>query len=301
VTVRHLTGSLLLLGMMSFLVLVGTAAAEDGTGTLRGIVTMVGDDPITDGELVVSLAGTNTSAATALFSSEDPDFSIPLAPGDYTVYAWAKVYHNSARTAFSIEANATTWVNLTVVRYEEVIGTVKGPKGEAIPGAVLQFRVDGKINGTLISDDNGQFRDLLDPGTYRVLVTKAGYHELEQELTVAPGQVLLLDLVIEPVPEDEEDEPFPLYTAMIMLFVLMALGLSWGYMMSHARKLRRAARDAEAARTRDMECPKCGHRVPEGDGTCPECSHVFQVRCDECGRSMDMGTEECPECGHPMS
>ena len=300
-TARHLTGLLLVLGMFTIIVLVGSVMAEDGNGTLRGTVTIVGDDPITDGELVVSVAGTNTSAATALFSSDAPSFEIPLVPDDYTVYAWAKVYHNSARTAFTIEANGTSWVNLTVVRIEEVIGTVSGPDGDRVPAAVLQFRVSGTIVGTSTSDDNGQFRDLLEPGTYRVHVTKAGYHELVQNVTIAPGQVLQLDLVLEAVPDEEEDEEFPWYTLMIVVFVLMAMGLSWAYMMRQARKLRRAAREAEAARTRDMACPKCGKRVAEGVGKCPECSHVFQVRCDECGRSMDKGTEECPECGHPMS
>lgn len=295
------TGLLLLAGMATLVALAGTSTADDGTGTLQGTITIVGDDPIADGEIVVSIAGTDTSAGTTRYSSDDPGYSLDLSPGDYTVYAWAKVYHNSMRVPFTVKTNGTTWVNLTVVRIEEIIGTVKDPKGEAVPGAVLQFWVDGKINQTSTSDDKGQFRDLLDPGTYSLNVTKAGFHMLERAVTIDPGQVLMLDLVLEPVPEDEEEDGFPLYTLMIVLFVFLAMGMSFGFMMRQTRKMRRAALEAEASRTRDMECPECGHRVLEGAGRCPACSFVFQVRCDECGRSMDSGTEECPECGNPMS
>lgn len=299
---RHLTvGIVLLLAVVSLGAMVGPVSAEEGAGTLQGTITIIGDDVITDGEVVVSFAGTSDAAATALFSSSEPGFDIPLAPGEYTVYATAKVHHNSTRESFAIVANTTTWVNLTVVRYEEIIGTVKDPDGEAVPGAVLQFLEDGTIVGTSTSDDQGQFRDLLDPGTYALKVTKAAFHRLERNVTIEPGQVLELDLVMEPIPEVEEEEPYPLFTLAMVLFVFLVVGLSFGYMIRQARKLRRAALEAEAARTRDMECPECGARVPRDERRCLECSFVFQVRCDECGRSMDAGTPECPECGNPMS
>jgi hypothetical protein len=276
------------------------SSAEEGEGTLRGEVTIVGDDTITEGEVVVSIAGTNTSAGTTSFSSSDPTYSIDLPPGDYTVYAWAKVHHNSDRVPFSVQANGTAWVNLTVVRIEELIGTVKDPDGGGLPGAVLQFSEGGAIVGTTTSDDQGQFRDLLDPGTYSLRVTKSGYHTLERDVTIGPGQVLQLDLVLDPVPVVEEEEPFPWIALLTIVFVMAAVGISVGYMMRQARKLRRAAMEAEAARSRDLHCPECGGRVPEGDTVCPGCSYVFQVRCDECGRSMDAGTDKCPECGAPV-
>jgi ribosomal protein L40E len=288
------------LGIALLLSIAASTSAEEGDGNLRGAITIVGDDAITDGEVVVSFGGTNDAAATAMFSSSEPDYDIDLAPGEYTVYATAKVYHNSAREPFTIAVNTTTWVNLTVVRYEEVIGTVKDPDGNPIPGAVMQFLQNGTINGTLTSDDKGQFRDLLNPGTYEARVTKAGYKDKERNVTIAPGQVLHLDIVLEPVPEDEDEEEFPLMTTMVVLFVFLALGGSIGYMMRQVRRVRRAAMEAEAARIRDLVCPECGARVPEGEVSCPECSYTFQVRCDECGRSMDAGTQECPECGNPM-
>jgi hypothetical protein len=299
--VRTLTGALPLMALAILIALAWSAAAEEGSGTVRGEVSIVGDDPISDGEVVVSLAGTNVSAGTASFSSGDPTYRIDLPPGPYTVYAWAKVYHNSDRVPFTVETNGTTWVNLTVVRIEEIIGTVEDPEGEPVPDAVLQFSVEGTIVGTSTSDDQGRFRDLLDPGSYDLKVTKSTHHTLERQVNITPGQVLELVLVLEPVPVEEDEDPLPWFTLVIVLFVVAAVGLSIGHMMRQARKLRRAAIEAEAGRSRDMLCPECGATVPGERTRCPGCSYVFQVRCDECGRSMDAGTAECPECGHPVS
>jgi RNA polymerase subunit RPABC4/transcription elongation factor Spt4 len=277
------------------------AAADDGDGTVRGTITIVGNNTINDGEVVVSPAGTNESAGTDAFSSGDPTYSIDLPPGSYTVYAWAKAHHNSDRVPFEVVANGTAWVNLTVVRIEEIMGTVKDPDGRVLAGAVAYFSVNGTLKKTYTSDDQGKFRGLLNPGNYSLHVTKASYHALDREVGITPGQVLELDLVLEPVPATEEDEPLPLYTVVMVLFVMVAAGLSVSFTMRQARKVRRAALEAEASRSREMLCPECGGTVPEDARACPECSYVFQVRCDECGRSMDAGTEECPECGNPMS
>jgi len=267
---------------------------------VRGTITIVGETQITDGEVVVSFAGTNTSAGTTSFSSASPEYYIELAPGQYTVYAWAKVYHNSPRTPFAVEANATTWVNLTVVRIEEIIGTVMDPDGRTVAGAVMQFLQGGTILGTTTSDDQGRFRDLLDPGTYTMRVTKSGFKGEELEVTVTEGQVLEMALTLEPLPGDEGGDPFPWTVLVITLFVFLVLGGSMGYMMRQTGRIRRAALEAEASRTRAMLCPECGAKMAEGTFRCPGCSHTLQVRCDDCGRSMDAGTSECPECGAAM-
>jgi len=293
-------GPVLLLVLMLLVLAVSATASGEGEGKLRGVVTIVGDDTISEGEVVVSFAGSNASAGTTDFSSADPAYSIDLPPGDYTVYAWAKVHHNSERTSFSVRENATTWVNLTVVRIEEILGAVTDPAGDPVGGAVLQFSRGGTIVGTSTTDDQGRFRDLLDPGTYRLRVTKSAFYALERDVTISEGQVLELDLELDPIPPEEEEEAFPWYTLVIAVFVVMVAGLSVGHMNRQARRLRRAAAEAEAARSRDMLCPECGGSVPEGETRCPSCSYVFQVRCDECGRSMDAGTPVCPECGNPM-
>ena len=57
----------LLLAVVSLYAMVGTVSAQEGTGTLQGTITIIGDDVITNGEVVVSYSGTNEAAATAMF------------------------------------------------------------------------------------------------------------------------------------------------------------------------------------------------------------------------------------------
>jgi hypothetical protein len=292
---------LLCIGLTALLTLTATAAAEEGDGTLRGVVTIVGQENLRDGEVVVSFNGTDDAAGTAMFDSDGPEYDLDLPPGDYDVYAWAPVFHNSDRVAFSIVPNETEWVNLTVVRIEEILGLVEDQGGEPVAGAVLQFTVDGTIVSTSHSDDTGKFRELIDPGTYNVVVTKGGFHQEEVNITVEPGMVMDLVIDLEPVPVEDEEDEFPTVAAGVIVFIILVLGGSIGYMRRQARRVRLARERALAERTRDLECPECTARVPEGVTICPECNYVFQVRCSECGRSMDAGTADCPECGNPMT
>ena len=278
-------------------VLAGTVAAQDEDGTLRGVITIVGQDSLRDGEVVISPAGTHDVAGTAAFDSDDSQYQTDLPPGEYSAYAWAPVFHNSSRVTFTIEPNGTTWVNLTVVRLEEIIGLVRDTDGGPVDNAVVQFFVDGAVVPSPHSDADGRFRILMDPGTYHIVVTRSGFERLEMNLTIEPGQVLDLDLVLEPVPEVDDEEEFPLATAAVLVFIIFVLFGSIGYVVRQAHKMKRAAAEAEAARTRDFACPSCSASVSEGTKRCPKCDHVFQVRCDECGRSVDAGTERCPECG----
>ena len=296
---RPLLAVLLLITLCTIAAAATSVAGED-TGTLRGDITIVGQDNLRDGEVVVSFAGTDDEAGNTGFDSADPHYSIDLAPGDYTVYAWAPVFHNSARVPFTMVANGTTWVNLTVVRQEEVLGTVSTPKGDPVEDAVVQFLLDGTLEGATETDDEGRFRDSLAPGTYELMITKADFHDILQQFTLDPGEVLNLTLEMEPVPKEETVEEFPVLTAMVLLFIVVAAVLSVGMVMRQARRLRLAQMKAEAERTRDMACPECGGVVPEGESKCPECDHILQVRCEDCGRSMDKGTPECPECGTSM-
>ena len=267
---------------------------------MRGTITIVGQEDLSGGEVVVSYAGTDEAAGTALFDSDSPEYSIDLAPGEYDVYAWAKVFHNSDRVPFTVVANGTTWVNLTVVRIEEYIGRVVEPDGTPVEGVVIQFLEDGTVVGATNSDSGGRFRELIDPGTYQVKGTKRGYEEWLSELTVAPGQVINTTITIEPIPEDEEEDELPVEAMGAAVFIVLAVAISFGYVTRQARRVRRAALEAEAARAREWECPECSAMVPEDTARCPGCGHTFSVRCDECGRSVDAGTERCPECGSDL-
>lgn len=288
-----------LLVLVAIVVLSGTGLAED-TGTLQGVVTIVGQESLRDGEVVVSFAGTNLSAGIATFDSDDPGYQLELTPGEYTVYAWAPVFHSSQRVRFFIEANRTTWVNLTVVRMEEIGGTVHDAKGGPVEGALVRFLVDGELVQSVPTGASGRFRDNLNPANYTLEVTKAGYRPYRVDVELDPGQVVDVDITLEAIPPDDEDEGPSFTVLMVALLIFLALGASFGYMGRQARMMRRAATEAEAKRSRDMECPVCGTTVPVGRRTCPQCDHVFQVRCAECGRSVDAGTAWCPECGQPI-
>ncbi len=274
-----------------------TAMAEEGTGTLRGEVTIIGQASLRDGEVVVS-PGDNPDevAGTAAFDNNDTEYEVDLPPGDYTAYAWAPVFHNSIREAFTIVANLTTWLNLTVVRLEEFIGNVTDPDGTPVDNALVELFSDGVRVETISSDSNGRFRHMIDPGTYHVTVARSGFEATEKDIEVAPGQVLEVTFVLEAIPDDDGGDDFPLEAVFVMLFIMLVAGGSVGYFMRQTRRMRRAAAEAEASRTRDTSCPQCSARMPGGTNRCPECDHVVQVRCEECGRSVDAGTKECPEC-----
>lgn len=265
-----------------------------------GDITIIGQENLRDGEVVVSFAGTDDEAGNTFFDSTDPHYSLDLAPGDYTVYAWAPVFHNSDRVPFTIIANETTRVDLIVVRQEEVLGTVSTPRGDPVEDAIVQFLMDGTLIAATETDDEGRFRDSLDPGTYEVNITKVDFNHVLHQFSIEPGEVVNLTLVMEPVVKEEPDEEFPVMTAMVLLFIVIVTVLSIGTVMRQTRRLRMAQMKADAERSRDLACPECRGRVPEGDRKCPECDHVLQVRCEDCGRSMDIGTPECPECGSPM-
>jgi RNA polymerase subunit RPABC4/transcription elongation factor Spt4 len=292
--------AVLLFITLSIIAVAATSVTGEDTGTLMGDITIVGQENLRDGEVVVSFAGTDDEAGNTGFDSADPHYSIDLAPGDYTAYAWAPVFHNSDRVAFTIVANETTWVNLTVVRQEEVLGTVSTPKGAPVEDAIVQFLMDGTLVAATETDDEGKFRDSLDPGNYEVNITKVDFKFLLEEFTIEPGEVVNLTLVMEPKPIEEAGEEFPVATVIVLLFIVIAAGLSIGLVVRQTRRLRMAQMKAEADRSRDLACPECGGVVPEGERKCPECDHVLQVRCEECGRSMDMGTAACPECGTVM-
>lgn len=286
--------------LLALCIVPGSAGAED-TGTLRGVVTIVGQENLRDGEVVVSYSGTSQEAGNAAFNSSEPEYTLDLPPGAYSVYAWAPVFHPSSRISFTIDANRTTWVNLTVVRLEEVMGIVSTPGGEPVEDATVQLRY---LNGTLLAatetDSEGRYRDSLDPGEYDLVVTKAGFEDETQRISVGPGQVVTLDVSLVPLPEEVDEGGLSTVTVGVLLFVIIAVCLSLMFVGRQARRLRLAKLEAEASRAREMACPACGALMPDGRTVCPGCGHVLQVRCSECGRSMDAGAVECPECGAPV-
>ena len=269
------------------------------TGTLEGTVDIVGATELRDGEVVVTRASSDEVVATAPFNSSVTSYSVELPPGDYTAYAWAPVYRASDRTAFTISVDITTWLNLTVIRIEEVIGHVNSTAGGPIEGVSVSFEADGSVAVTATTDAGGAFRKTIEPGNYTVRAVKAGYRDTSSAVRVSRGEVVGLDLVMEGTGgTSDEGAPSALLLA-VVVFVILSIGLSFGFMSAQARRIRRAMEDAEAAREKGAACPECGADVPAGATRCVRCGFHFQVRCAECGRLADLKTAggECPGCG----
>ena len=278
-------------------------AASAQSGTLRGEVTIVGPTQLRDGEVVITRAGGNETVALGNFSWESPEYSLVLPAGDYLAYASAPVFHATDRVQVTVAAGATTWLNFTIVRVEEVIGHVNSTEGGPVAGAVVQFRLGGSVRATATTDDGGAFRTTIDPGDYDVTIVKAGFKEAGTAAKVSPGQVLRLDLSVEPVPAgDDGDVGFPIFYAIIVLFVMFVLFGSFYYVGLQSRRLRAAAAEAEARRrAAGSMCPECGADLPPRATRCARCGLVLQVRCSDCGRLVDLKDAadrgECPECG----
>jgi hypothetical protein len=244
-------------------VLLAFLSSAEETGDLRGEITIVGQESLRDGEVVVSLKGSDHAFDVAYYDSNNTSYSLELPPGEYNAYAWAPVFHASQRIGFNITVNTTTWLNLTVVRQEELLGEVEDEDGNALGDVVIQFLQDDRIVGTSQTNDQGLFRDTIDPGTYKLRITKRGYSSKELEVTIVDGEVKDLKVVLTEVPEDEEDEG-PLAPGVIVgIVIIVAFFATVSYLRLQVRRLRMAAAEAEALRSRDSVCLECGGLVPE--------------------------------------
>ncbi len=301
VVIRPVAPIILILILILLLLSATTATvlADGPTGTLRGTVDIVGSTALRDGEVVVTLATGDEVVATGLFNASAPDYSVELPPGDYTAYATAPVHRASPRVAFTIVANATRWLNLTVVRIEEVIGHVNTTKGGPLAGASVSFSLNGSVAVTATTDADGAFRKTIEPGNYTVRALKAGYDEVTASVKVVRGEVARLDLVMEEAGGAGDDGGTSMLLMVVVASFLLAIGLSFGFVSSQARRIRHAMEAAEAARDKGAVCPECAADVPAGATKCVKCGFHFQVRCAECGRLADLKTAggECPSCG----
>jgi len=301
VPLAFLALALLLLVLLLLLTSLSTATSAQ-SGTLSGKVTIVGATQLRDGEVVITRAGDNETVALGNFTSASPEYSVVLPAGAYLAYASAPVYHATDRVPVTVVAGATAWLNFTIVRVEEVIGQVNSTGGGPVAGAVVQFRIGGSVRASATTDDGGSFRTTIDPGDYNVTVVKAGFKELETVAKVSPGQVLRLDLSVEPAPRDGDDDGgSPAFYTIILLFVVFVLFGSFYYVGLQSRRIRMAAAEAEARRrAAGSMCPGCGADLAPGATRCPRCGFVLQVRCSDCGRLVDLKDAaggECPECG----
>jgi outer membrane receptor protein involved in Fe transport len=77
-----------------------------------------------------------------------------------------------------------------------LIGLVRESE-ENLPLASANVFLEGTQMGT-ITNLNGEFRLLLDPGTYNIVASYMGYESQQQEVTLQAGQNVILDFILTP-------------------------------------------------------------------------------------------------------
>lgn len=50
----------------------------------------------------------------------------------------------------------------------------------------------------------------------------------------------------------------------------------------------------------ELECPKCGSKIPAGSKFCPECGTKIITECPKCGAKVSPKQKFCPECGEKL-
>ncbi len=106
--------------------------------------------------------------------------------------AWLLAFCSGLVLTLSLMAQAQTQITTGVIQ-----GTVADEAGAVVPSASVEVRnLDTNLGKNLNSDENGRFVFLqLQPGRYRLTVSKQGYSTLVQEnLTLTVGQAITLNL-----------------------------------------------------------------------------------------------------------
>jgi Carboxypeptidase regulatory-like domain len=97
------------------------------------------------------------------------------------------------------------------------------PKPATVVGAVVPGSAAVDVNGSHVDVSAGNYTLTLAPGSYSIEATAPGYLTLWRNVTVAPGQVLHLDLTLTPAPRPPPPPasggPWP-GTAGLLLLVL---------------------------------------------------------------------------------
>ena len=84
---------------------------------------------------------------------------------------------------------------------EGMTGAIKDENGRALDGATIIPKSLG-ANGpavpeiAILSDTNGRYQWRLRPGSYEVTVRADGYQDVTRQVTVSPGAVTTLDVVL---------------------------------------------------------------------------------------------------------
>jgi len=167
---------------------------------------------------ILNLAGTN-------YSSTSPSFTFNLPNGTYSFAVYTSVPYAPTPPNGSLlisGGKSSLFVAFTVLP-----GTLHGTVGPGAPTMLIGNHSVVVVNGTYSAS--------LPPGSYTVYVTAPGYEPYRKNLTLSPGELLLLDIRLTPVPPPphynnqsggwESTYLFPLVVGIALVAVAAAVGL----------------------------------------------------------------------------
>jgi subtilisin family serine protease len=152
-------------------------AAEPALGTVRGTVTGAGSRPVVG---TVSVDGTAQQVTT----SADGTYALNLPPGDYTLRFAGFGYEETA-TEVTVERGGTVTADAALEPKADA-ATVSGivaSAGQPVAGATVALL--GTPRRTTTAADGSYAIPLVEPGAYRIDVTRAGYLRHQAAITVS--------------------------------------------------------------------------------------------------------------------
>ncbi|HSX26867.1 MAG TPA: carboxypeptidase regulatory-like domain-containing protein [Chlamydiales bacterium] len=173
-------------------------ALASNPGTISGTVRDSGATPI-PGATVIVLQGTTLVNST--LTDVNGSYTVPgLAPGTYTVLAFAQGYRAAFATK-TVMAGMTTTSDFNLNSLPGAIaGTVTdGCTGGPSPGTVIVVLNGSAVVGFGVTDSNGSYDiDTLAPGSYTVTAAKNKFVTSTSSATVIANQTTTVNFLLTP-------------------------------------------------------------------------------------------------------
>jgi len=160
---------------------------------------------VTDAVTQLPLPGATIRAAPGnwtAFADAQGRYNLTVPPGTYTVTATAPFHAPFTQANVLVRENETTILNFTLsFSAGWIAGTVTAAGGGPLEGVAI-YAVSSTKEYAARTDAQGRYNLSVDPGTYRVNASLAGYYTKEvTDRVVLPGVTTTVDFVLDPVPQ----------------------------------------------------------------------------------------------------
>ncbi len=157
---------------------------------------------ITDQKGKPILASISFEGTTLPSVASDPisgNFEAQIPPDIYTIKVVATGF-NPQTKRIRVVNQRTTRVNFQlqpIQTFGTLMGKIESREGRAIAG-IVSFN-DPKVRPIAANPDSGQYEDKVEPGTYMVKASAAGYEPSVTRVTVRSGSTVLQNFTLSPV------------------------------------------------------------------------------------------------------